>query len=257
MCEALINTGIAGLPEEYFLPGNEPIWRERWGTSTYAEYLARTIEECTTSNGVFGVKMMWGYFDNFVSKVRQLPDYKDGQFPVHTLMQTVFPNLHYIWIKRRDVVRQAVSHAKARQTDVWAVKTERTPRPAHKPVFSFMQIDFMVQEIEAHEAAWQQYFAENDIQPLVVVYEDLVSSYEETALQALQYLGIPDIERVEFASRSLKKQADEESEQWVQRYQQLRSRQRGYRLLSHANRRLLALLLSTRPGLFSSKKRGH
>src|SRR5690348_4387329 len=76
LCEALANTGVAGGPEEYFQPANEIIWKERWGVSTYVEYLAHTIEQCTTPNGAFGAKMMWGYFDHFLQHLYQMPDYK-------------------------------------------------------------------------------------------------------------------------------------------------------------------------------------
>jgi len=250
LCEALINTGIAGQPEEeYFLPRNELVWQERWGTSTYAEYLASAIKQCTTLNEVFGAKMMWGYFDNFVSKVRRLPTYNDKALSVNDLMQSVFPNLHYIWIKRSDKVRQAVSHAKAIQTDVWKMVTETEPLLTTKPAFSFKQIDFMVQHLEAQEAAWQNYFAVNGIQPFIVVYEDFVLRYEATAVQILKYLDIPEAERVEFAPRRMRKQADEESEIWVQRYHYLKTQSKGHRLVSYMNGLLLTFLQSTRLGL--------
>src|SRR5579864_9417497 len=67
LCEALKNTGVAGRPEEYFWRGDESFWRERWGVSTYEEYLTRAIEQGTTSNDVFSAKLMWGYFDDFVA----------------------------------------------------------------------------------------------------------------------------------------------------------------------------------------------
>src|ERR1700676_5360074 len=89
LCEALINTEIAGKPEEYFQPRNEIVWSERWSTPNYAEYLASTFKECTTANGVFGAKMMWGYFDNFISKVRQLPGYNDCALSNHALMRNI------------------------------------------------------------------------------------------------------------------------------------------------------------------------
>ncbi|HEY6542222.1 MAG TPA: Stf0 family sulfotransferase, partial [Ktedonobacteraceae bacterium] len=175
LCEALANTGIAGRPEEYFQPSNEIMWKERWRTSTYAEYLSRTIEQCTTPNGVCGVKMMWGYFDHFLHNVHQMPDYKKRKVPIHKTLQGIFPNLHYIWIKRHDTLRQAVSHAKATQTNLWVVRGESSCPTTHKPEFSFMQIDFMAQEIKAHNAAWRRFFIENGIQPLVIFYEDFVS----------------------------------------------------------------------------------
>ncbi len=54
LCEALKNTRLAGMPEEYFWRGDVPAWRERWGVSTYAEYVAAAIRQGTTGNGCLG-----------------------------------------------------------------------------------------------------------------------------------------------------------------------------------------------------------
>ena len=223
LCEALKNTGSAGRPEEYFWRDDELFWSERWGVSTYADYLDKALEEGTTLNSVFGAKVMWGYFDDFVSKLRQIPDCRGMAVP--DLMQIVFPNLHYIWMTRRDKVRQAVSFWKAIQTDVWAWTTDEPPVPAKEPAFDFEAIDYLVQEIVTHEAAWQQYFSECGVTPFTVIYEDLVLACEETALQILQYLNIPIPENLVFAERRLKKQADALSEEWVQRYYNLKQAQ--------------------------------
>jgi len=61
-------------------------------------------------------------------------------------------------------------------------------------------------------------------------------------------------ELVESAPRSMKKQADEQSEQWVQRYQRLKTQAR-YRFVSQANRSLLSLLRVTRTGSLLARKR--
>jgi LPS sulfotransferase NodH len=178
----------------------------------------------------------------------------DKTVAIHDLMQSVFLNLHYIWIKRNDKVRQAISHAKARQTNVWTMVTETEPQLTTKPAFSFKQIDFMVQQLEAQEAAWQKYFAANHIQPFIVVYEDFVQNYEDTAIEILKYLGIPGAEYVEFSPMRMRKQADKESEQWVQRYHHLKTQRRRYRMISYVNGLLLTSLQSTRLGLFITKK---
>ena len=252
LCEALINTGIAGQPEEYFLPQNECIWQERWGTSTYSEYLASTIKQCTTPNGVFGAKMMWAYFDNFVHKVRQA--YANQAVPSPDLMASIFPNLHCIWIKRNDKVRQAISQAKAIQTNQWKMVTETNSLLTVRPRFSFKQIDFTVQQFEAEEAAWAQYFATNGIQPFIVVYEDFVQQYEETAIKILEYLNIPGIGNLAFAPRQMHKQADEESERWIQRYHYLKAKSGVHCFVSHTNGLLLTFLSSTRVGQFLYKR---
>lgn len=220
LCEALKNTGLAGWPEEYFWRDDGPFWSERWGVSNYADYLDKAIEEGTTPNGVFGAKVMWGYFDDFVSKLQQLPKYRELTMP--NLLAVVFPNLHYIWIMRRDKVRQAVSFWKAIETGIWAWSTDEPPTPAKEPTFNFEAIDHLKNEIEQHEAAWQRYFADCRVEPFTVVYEELVSAYEATALAALRYLNIPIPKDLVFAERRLKKQAAALSEQWMERYYQLR-----------------------------------
>jgi len=249
LCEALKNTGLAGQPEEYFLPANEDFFsKELWGVSSYADYLVRVIKEGTSSNGVFGAKIMWAYVDDFVGKLRSIPGYE--RLPVPELLSTVFPNLHYIWITRSDKVRQAVSYEKAIQTCVWAVidETSKTPLSgsrlresymknlkesdkivaSDKPLcrssfikeleFDFAHIDFLLGRIKSHEAAWQKYFAENGITQFTVVYEDLAVAYEQTAIRILHELNVPIPEALKFLPRSMKPQADSLSKEWIQHY---------------------------------------
>src|SRR6202035_3315526 len=129
----------------------------------------------TTSNGVFGAKLMWGYFDDFISHLRQIPGCREMAAP--DLLSTIFPNLHYIWVGRQDKVRQAVSLWKAIQTSTWRMdespRTKDQSPPQHKELaFHFEAIDYLVQQIVAHETAWWQYFDAYNIQPFTVLYEE-------------------------------------------------------------------------------------
>ena len=262
LCEALANTGIAGHPKEYFealkdtglprrpkeyfegLENSEimellgdysrvdegPTELELWGTSNYADYLARVIEQGTTPNGVFGAKLMWGYFDDFICHLRQISSCRDMAVP--DLLSTTFPNLHYIWVTRQDKVRQAVSLWKAIQTSTWRMeesslsKDSSLPSPG-KLIFHFEAIDHLVQRIVAHEVAWRQYFDACKVQPFTVVYEELTVAYEATALNILRYLQVPIPENLTFAERRMKRQADALSEEWVQRYHNLKGEREG------------------------------
>jgi LPS sulfotransferase NodH len=80
----------------------------------------------------------------------------------------------------------------------------------------------MVCELKEHDDAWQRYFATYAIRPYIVFYAILVEHYEETVLAIMRYLRIPMPEEVHFLPRHLQKQADAESEEWVQRYQDLK-----------------------------------
>lgn len=215
LCESLKNSGLAGQPEEYFWRDDERFWKERWQVPSYDDYLARAIAQGTTPNGVFGAKIMWGYFDDFLNKLRGIQGYE--KLPVADLLSTIFPNLHYISITRRDKVRQAISFEKAIQTNIWVANEETAPLTG-KLHFDFARIDALVHVIESHEAAWHHYFAENGIVPFTVIYEELVAAYEQTAVQVLHELNIPVPQLLQFAPRRIRRQADALSEEWVQRY---------------------------------------
>ena len=75
------------------------------------------METATTPNGVFGAKLMWGYFGDFVSLLRNIPAYRD--LPLTELLPAVFPDLTFVRVVRANKVRQAVSLWKAVQTATW------------------------------------------------------------------------------------------------------------------------------------------
>jgi LPS sulfotransferase NodH len=171
---------------------------------------------------VFGAKIMWAYLDEFVAKLRQIPQY--AVVPFQHLLGAVFPRLHYIYMTRRDTVRQAISHWKALQTNVWGWTGEPLPPLAQPPLFDFAAIDGLVQATIAHDAAWQRYFAMCSVTPLTVVYEELVEAYKETALRILRYLQVEIPPALMFGPRLMQKQADTQSEEWVQRYLEIKNR---------------------------------
>ncbi len=256
LCEALTNTGLAGYPKEYFealketgLPRSPRDYFKKTsnrelldlignysrgdnaapiltGFTSYSDYLTNALEKGTTPNGVFGAKLMWGYLEDFLFYLRDVPAYKD--LPVPQLFATIFPNLHYIHISRQDKVRQAISLWRAIQT--WSWRREQggaSSRPARELVFNYAAIDHLVQRTLVHEEAWKQYFAENAIQPFSVVYEELTGAYQETALQILRYLKIPLPAPVTFGERQMKQQADTLSEGWYEHYHQIKQEQKG------------------------------
>lgn len=219
LCEALKNTGLAGFPEEYFLHGEgweDGPWARQHGVTSRADYLNLVFAQGTSSNGVFGTKVMWNYFPTMLKSLRALPGYTGLDAP--QLMAALFPNVHYIWIVRRDKVRQAVSWAKAGQTDVYGWPTGETPVPKREPTFDFEFIDQLYHLIVEGEAGWQGFFEACGVQPFKVEYEELVEAYEPTALRILDYLHVSYPANLVFGERRLQKQADALNEMWVKKY---------------------------------------
>ena len=215
--EALENTGLAGNPGEYFWEDER--WAKEWGATDYTDFLNKVKQKSTTPNGAFGTKLMWGYFEKFINKVLQTPQFKNRDLSSHAVLMELFPNLKYIWIMRRDKIRQAISLWKGLQTLIWWKRTgDPTSELEKEPEYNFKAIDYFIQEIVFHEAAWQSYFTQYHITPFTVIYEDLVPFYEETALRIMDWLEISYPENLVFGPRHLQKQADSVSETWVQQY---------------------------------------
>jgi trehalose 2-sulfotransferase len=169
---------------------------------------------------VFGTKVMWNYFHTMLKSLRELPEYQDLDAP--QLMASLFPDVHYIWIVRRDKVRQAVSWAKAGQTDVYGWHKGETPVPKREPTFDFEFIDQLHNLILEGEAGWQSFFEDCGVRPFKVEYEELVDSYEPTALRILDYLHVSYPKNLVFGERRLQKQADALNEAWVTKYMQIK-----------------------------------
>lgn len=223
LCESLRNTGLAGNPEEFFHKDDEPGWFEHFGVTTFEEYLPALFAQTSTPNGVFGTKatMGGGYFRHLVKNLQTLPQAGE-EMSVPELVQAAFPDLRYIWIARRNKVQQAVSWWKAIQTNRWAQTRADSPPAGQELEFKFEAIDHLVQEIVRREASWQEYFTACGVTPYVVVYEDFVGTYEDTARAILGFLAIPVPNDLVFGERRLQKQADSLSEEWVQRYRDLK-----------------------------------
>lgn len=222
LCEALGSTGLAGQPWEYFFDAHEPMWRGRWGLPAEAgfdDYLGRVLGEGATPNGVWGAKVMMGYFRELAGRLRASSRCSrrraGGDATSGEVLAEVFPALRYVWITRRDKVRQAVSLVRAIQTQSWVAQMA----PVRSPEYDFAATDHHLQVVTLHEAGWQEFFAAHGIVPFVVVYEDFEVRYQETALALLDFLGVARPRDLRLPPpRIMVRQADALSQEWVARF---------------------------------------
>jgi trehalose 2-sulfotransferase len=227
LAEALESTRIAGKPKEFFDPHHEKLWLQSLGIAADSEYVEKILATGSTPNGVFGAKVHWHQFEHLTAKLRSI---QDGSSSDLELLRRTFPDLRYVYLTRRDKVRQAVSYYRAIQTGVWwsirpdAHQKPATPAPAPgpPPPFDFEQIDHWVTRLTSFESRWRRHFETLRVEPFQVVYEEFVESYEATVLALLRYLELPITEGVRVTPPRLRKQADDVSEEWVQRYHELK-----------------------------------
>jgi LPS sulfotransferase NodH len=260
VCNALGETGVAGRPEEYFealrhsgrprrpeeyfrdhlgerAVGSEPAPRSPlWSRAAYDRYLEWSFDAGTTDNGVFGAKLMWGYFGDFVSLLRNVPAYRD--LPLAELLPAVFPDLTFVRVVRANKLRQAVSLWKAVQTATWredqasakAASVEDDGSPPyrsfieeHRPQlrFHYRAIAHLLEQLLIEEASWDAFFEHCGIKPVLVLYENFASDYETSTLNLLDRLDLSPPPDFEFEPR-MKRQSDKVNDDWVRRYSELR-----------------------------------
>ena len=215
LCEVLSNTGVAGRPDDYFW--NPPFWFAQWGVTEFSGFADRLMLEGTTSNGVFGSKLMRDQLGDVATQFASFLGL--GEAPPPQVLAAAFPDLHYIWLTRRDKVRQGISYYRAMETKVWR-STDVYKVAQVRPSFNFEAIQSLVHLCTWEDDAWQDYFREHAIEPCKVVYEDLLESPAVVVQRVLSFLGIqaPDPLFVEGAWRH-QRQSDAISEEWLERYQ--------------------------------------
>jgi trehalose 2-sulfotransferase len=222
LAHALESTGIAGRPQEYFDPNFEELWLQRLGIASDAEFFGKILPEGTTPNGVFAAKVHWHQFEYLGRKLQAA--HGDGR--ILDLLKVSFPDLRYVFLTRRDKVRQAVSYYRAIETNVWwsagaDSRADQDP-PAPAPEFDYERIDYWVTRLRDFETSWRRHFERAGVKPFEVSYEEFVVAYQPTVLAILRYLELPVTEGLRIAAPRLEKQADELSETWVRRYWEMR-----------------------------------
>ncbi len=195
-------------------PPRAPDHSSLQGLRSYREHLRRSFQLGTTDNGVFGVKLMWRNLPELQHLAGELPEY--GDLDLYGLLERLFDHPRYIWVTRRDKVRQAVSLWRALQTRRWRHEHTHDDGPVELH-YRFEGIDHLVRTLQADDEGWQEFFDQHGISPLRMVYEDLELGIGAAARAVLSYIGVqvpPDWHPREV----LKRQADALSDRWVAAY---------------------------------------
>ncbi|HEY3051434.1 MAG TPA: Stf0 family sulfotransferase [Gaiellaceae bacterium] len=216
----LDGTGVAGHPHEFFEPGTEQANRRRWRVGAgFGEYLAAVFGVGTTENGVFASSVMWPSLVSLLKRLRGPGAAVEGD---RLLVERFFPQPRYVFLWREDVVAQAVSWARAVQTGYY----HHWDRPVGKATFELDQIDALVREASANSASWRRWFAENEIEPFVVRFEDLVENKEPVTRSVLAFLEIELPSNARIAARTIQA-GDFVNAEWIARYKRSQGKEEG------------------------------
>jgi LPS sulfotransferase NodH len=201
LCQLLAGTGVAGRPEEYFearaetgLPPHPgyflaglkrtgagirddlrqtdgPAYSDLRSVEDWEAHLDRTFAHGTTANGVFGTKLMWNQLPDIEQHAAASPHYA-GLTGV-ALLDRLFGEPRYVWMRRRDRVRQAISLWRALQTRTWRLEHPQADDGTGPELFySFEGIEHLRRRLSVDDDAWGKFFATHALPYLELFYEE-------------------------------------------------------------------------------------
>lgn len=235
--EAIYFAGGLGCPLEYFHQGFRPQFEARWKSADFQAYVSTLHRLRTDPSGIFSVKLFWhdvlqmicerapGVFDALVGAPPPLVSADDHR-RLYEVIRAIFPNPTFVFLTRRDELRQAVSNYVAEQTRRW----RKFSPPARDPglpqiAYSFDDIFRLHVGNRRRSENWESFFRANDLPYYKIVYEDLALDYEGTLRKFFTAIGRPDAPIV---PPRLRKQADARSEALLQKFlAEFRQRARG------------------------------
>ena len=246
LCRLLANTGVAGNPQEYFearaetgspphpgyflaglprtgagirddiRPTDAPEYSDLRSVDGWEEHLERTFRLGTSQDGVFGAKLMWNQLPDLKQHATALPEFAglDGS----ELLERLLGRPSYVWMRRGDKVRQAISLWRALQTRTWHAEHPAAGDERPTLSYSFRGIEHLRRRLSADDEAWGRFFLHSLIQPLELSYEDDVSPDPAAAVARVMAHIEVDLPPGWEPDAGMAQQSDELNDEWLSAY---------------------------------------
>jgi LPS sulfotransferase NodH len=246
LCRLLAGTGVAGNPEEYFearaetglppqpgyflaglprtgagvrdgpRPVDAPEYADLRLVDGWRAHLERTFRLGTTANGVFATKLMFNQLSDVEQHAVALPEL--AGLTGSELLERLFGGPSYVWIRRVDKVRQAISLWRALQTGTWRLESSADHDGKSNPQYSFDGIEHLRRRLTADDGGWARFFAGSNLEPLELHYEADIEADPAGAVSAvLAHLGV-ELPPGWAPETAMVRQADELNDAWQTAY---------------------------------------
>lgn len=223
----LTQTGVAGKPDSHFHRPDLSAWARHAGLEncsesservSLSETVRRIVDKGSADTGVFGLRMQRGSFDFFIEKLGVLHPAATNDVD---RIDAAFGKTLIIHLTRRDKVEQAISYVKAGQTGLWhaapdGTEIERQSPPAD-PTYDSEEILARCNELSALDREWTQWFSNEGIEPITIVYEKLAADPIDVLRRLLKALGL-DSDAAFGVVPGIAKLADATNKDWAGRF---------------------------------------
>lgn len=217
LCSTLLNLGCCGKPAEYLHSAKIEKYIDKGDTKGFQDYLSQILHQETGKNGIFGIKIHWEHFRNFLNLARKYLGFRDKSD--WEIISTIFPNPYFIYIWRRNLVKQAVSTEIAYQTQQWVKSNQNiTAETPKRLIFKPLNIYRYKQGLQARNDRWRKFFAQNCVDFYEIVYEDFVLSFENTIRDLVDFIEVDSLSDSYEIKMPTYRQSSDINERWCQYY---------------------------------------
>lgn len=216
LCDLLDSTAIAGHPSEHLRLATQELTRHC--SFNCLKLLHNLMEYRTTSNSVFGTKLI----SHFLFELqRAKPDFEQ-----------IFQSIdQFILLIRKDKLAQAISLVLAQKTEVWHLHSDAKKTSYQSQLESIKIDDNLLNDveqkvifIEQQEERLKKILANYQIEPLIVIYEDLLDNAPAQINRILDFLAIPQPEQYLMQVTSgIKRMPSTISQKIIRQYQERKS----------------------------------
>lgn len=212
----LWRTGCLGAPLEYlnFDPNGHYFFASS-SPSTQQQLWRSVLRRRTSPNGVFGLKC-------FPTQLQLLEETNPPL--LSEVLSTVLTGrrpARIIHLARRDRTAHAISLARAMLSGIW--RAEQESEGGVDVDYSERAVERAIGMIDAQGAAWEEMFRELRVEPLRLLYEDVLADSEAAVSQVADYLGVQLDPGARVQVPEIRKQKAGDSADWASRYAQSRS----------------------------------
>lgn len=208
-----------GYPIEGFNPN--PNFRKRFdlmiNTADPVAFICQTIQY-QTKNDIMGMKFHFSHFQYFQEIARKILAFSELTFTDGEVTELFFPNTKYLFLQRKDKIRQAISLSKAMQTGIWnetADQDQEYKKFVLPALYDREHIECCFDMLLADDFAWKKFLETNNFNYSHIWFEDLILNYNKQMEQIYSYLGFKA--KGDF-SQLLRQQSNMESHKWEKRF---------------------------------------
>ena len=226
LCKTLEKLERYGKPEEYFHPLIIRDLKLNNNPQGFQDYYNTIVNEHSTDQGIFGIKLHWYQLQDLLKLARQCDDFREKKDL--EIINILFPNPKFIYLWRKDIVAQSVSAVIAGQSGKWENLQSDKSKPKQNSTtknvkFVPLKIYEWEQFLRLQNQLWENFLQQSNLPHYEITYEDLVDQFQQQINNILDFLAITTDEIDERQSLEMPtiRQSNQDNQKFIKYYQML------------------------------------